>query len=176
VIKFVSDLREVSGFLWVLWFPPPIKVALNNIYQHNNFIVRMSLTRYNKFRARIFLNLKLLYKKLKLNLNKGFCLQIHSTLFFYNWNLLQLKFGITEICYDWNLFESCSWRDVLDTILCDKVCQWLTRGQWFSLGTLVSSTNKTDLHDITEILLKVALNNIYQHNNFLVRMSLLEFS
>jgi hypothetical protein len=24
VIKFVSDLRQVGGFLWVLWFPPPI--------------------------------------------------------------------------------------------------------------------------------------------------------
>jgi hypothetical protein len=23
VIKFVSDLRQVSGFLWVLRFPPP---------------------------------------------------------------------------------------------------------------------------------------------------------
>jgi hypothetical protein len=31
-------------------------------------------------------------------------------------------------------------------------------GQWFSLGTLVSSTNKIDRHDIAEILLKVALN------------------
>jgi hypothetical protein len=30
----------------------------------------------------------------------------------------------------------------------------------FSLGTPVSSNNKTDLHDITEILLKVALNTI----------------
>jgi len=30
-------------------------------------------------------------------------------------------------------------------------------GRWFSLGTSVSSTNKTDGHDITEILLKVAL-------------------
>jgi hypothetical protein len=29
---------------------------------------------------------------------------------------------------------------------------------WFSPGTPVSSTNKTDRHDITEILLKVALN------------------
>jgi hypothetical protein len=35
-------------------------------------------------------------------------------------------------------------------------------GQWFSLGTPVSSTNKTDRHDITEILLKVALNTIKQ--------------
>ena len=30
-------------------------------------------------------------------------------------------------------------------------------GWWFSPGTLVSSTKKTDRHDITEILLKVAL-------------------
>jgi hypothetical protein len=35
-------------------------------------------------------------------------------------------------------------------------------GQWFSPGTPVSSTNKTDCHDITEILLKVALNTINQ--------------
>ena len=32
----------------------------------------------------------------------------------------------------------------------------------FSLGPLVSSTNKTDHHDITEILLKVALNKHHQ--------------
>jgi hypothetical protein len=31
-------------------------------------------------------------------------------------------------------------------------------GQWFSPDTLVSSTNKTDRHDITEILLKMAFN------------------
>ena len=30
-------------------------------------------------------------------------------------------------------------------------------GRWFSPGTPVSSTNKTDCHDITEILLKIAL-------------------
>ena len=33
-------------------------------------------------------------------------------------------------------------------------------GLWFSPGTPVSSTNKTDHHDITEILLKVVLNTI----------------
>ena len=32
--------------------------------------------------------------------------------------------------------------------------------RWFSPGTPVSSTNKTDLHDVTEILLTVALNTI----------------
>ena len=36
----------------------------------------------------------------------------------------------------------------------------LATARWFSLGTLVSSTNKTDCHDITEILLKVALNTL----------------
>ena len=52
---------------------------------------------------------------------------------------------------------------VLDTTLCDKVCQRLAAGQWFSPGTPVSSINKTDSHDITEILLKVALNSITPH-------------
>jgi hypothetical protein len=42
--------------------------------------------------------------------------------------------------------------------LCDKVCQWLATGRRFSPGPPVSSTNKTDSHDITELLLKVALN------------------
>ena len=27
VIKFVSDVRQVGGFLWVLWFPPLIKLT-----------------------------------------------------------------------------------------------------------------------------------------------------
>ena len=33
-------------------------------------------------------------------------------------------------------------------------------GRWFSLVTLVSSTHKIDCHDVTKILLKVALNII----------------
>ena len=57
-------------------------------------------------------------------------------------------------------FESCSWHGVLDTTLCDKVCQWLETCRWFSPGTLVSSSNKTDRHDITEIRMKVALTTI----------------
>jgi hypothetical protein len=49
-------------------------------------------------------------------------------------------------------------RGVLVT-LCYKVV-WLSAGRWFSLGTPISSTNKTDRHNMTEILLKVALNTI----------------
>jgi hypothetical protein len=55
--------------------------------------------------------------------------------------------------------------DELDTTLCDKVCQLLATGLWFSLGTLVSSTHKSDRHDITEILFKVAFNTINQPTN-----------
>ena len=64
-------------------------------------------------------------------------------------------------------------RGVLDSTLCENVCQWLAAGRWFSPGTPVSSTNKTDHNDITWILLKVVLNNLtitkciqlLQHNN-----------
>ena len=51
-----------------------------------------------------------------------------------------------------------AWRGVLDTTLCDQVCQWLTTGRWIYLGTPVSSTNKTDRRDIAELLLKVVFN------------------
>ena len=56
--------------------------------------------------------------------------------------------------------ESHWWQDVVDTTLCDIVCQWLATGRRFSPGTPVYSTNKANRHDITEILLKVALNTI----------------
>ena len=45
------------------------------------------------------------------------------------------------------------------------VSDLLTAGCWFSPGTLFSSCNKTDHHDITEILLKVALH--HSPNNYI---------
>ena len=62
---------------------------------------------------------------------------------------------------------------VLNTRLCDQVCQWLATGRWFSP---VSSTNKTDLRDIAELVLKVAFNNIthplyyYSRNNYILNI------
>ena len=55
-------------------------------------------------------------------------------------------------------------NSTLDTTLYDKVCQRLAAGRWFYMGTSVS-TKKTDRHDITEILLKVALNTITLYIN-----------
>jgi hypothetical protein len=39
-----------------------------------------------------------------------------------------------------------------------QVCQWLAVGRWFSPCTPISSTNKTDRSEKTEILLKMAIN------------------
>jgi hypothetical protein len=47
----------------------------------------------------------------------------------------------------------------------DKVYQLLVHGRWFSPDTLASSTTKTGRHDITEILLKVALNTKKSKSN-----------
>ena len=49
-------------------------------------------------------------------------------------------------------FKSRRLGGVLDTTLCDKVCQWLAIGRGFSPCNLVYYTNKT------EMLLKAALN------------------
>ena len=57
------------------------------------------------------------------------------------------------------------------TTLCDKVCLWLATSRWFSRGTPVSSTNKSDRHNITEILLKVAWTDYNRRLQFPSRWS-----
>ena len=60
------------------------------------------------------------------------------------------------------------------TFLCScKMCKPVTC-QWFSPGTPVSSTNKTDCHDITGILLKVELSTINCKPVLLVPLLVLE--
>ena len=62
---------------------------------------------------------------------------------------------ITKICE----FESCSWQGVLVQHYVINLFIFAA-DQWISPGTPVSSTNKTDRHYITQILLKVVLNTI----------------
>jgi hypothetical protein len=52
----------------------------------------------------------------------------------------------------------------LSCICYEDVTFIFTTGRWFSPGPSVSSSNKTDRHDITELLLKVELNTIKQTN------------
>ena len=47
----------------------------------------------------------------------------------------------------------------------DTVYQLLANGQWFSPGTLASSTTKSGRHDIAEILMKVALKHQKSNQN-----------
>jgi hypothetical protein len=80
-----------------------------------------------------------------------------------------MESSYTGIVHDWKALNSCyqkingpiyfyptkitltiknSSLGVLDTTLCDKVCQWFATGQWFSPSTPVFSTNKTDRYII----------------------------
>ena len=86
-----------------------------------------------------------------------FSLSVSTTFFLSQWNKILNK---RKMCIN-QIQSQCLANlilNVLDTKLCDKVCQ----RRWFSMGSLVSSTSKADCHDITEILLKVALNTINQ--------------
>jgi hypothetical protein len=58
-------------------------------------------------------------------------------------------------------------RGVLDTTLCDKVCQWLAVGTGYFPGIPVSSANKTDRHNLCPIqLLKyLAIKYVYSKSN-----------
>jgi hypothetical protein len=58
---------------------------------------------------------------------------------------------------------------------CDKVCQWLATGLWFSPGPPVSSTNKTDRHDITEILMKLSFFSITKQTKNQSKWALINF-
>jgi len=66
-----------------------------------------------------------------------------------------------EVCLSNPHYLNTTLNYLLDTTL--YMCQRLAAGRWFSPCSLVSCTNKTDRYDITQILLKVALNTITQH-------------
>ena len=108
---------------------------------------------------------------------KRYCFCLHIIPFIlirFCWGRSCMVVGFTTTCaisaYQHKRceFEPHSWWGVLDTTLCGKVCQWLATGLWFSPGTPISSTNKTDRHDITKILLKVAskINRWFIKNGF----------
>jgi hypothetical protein len=62
---------------------------------------------------------------------------------------------------------------------CPRYFRWKTSIKfkwWFSPGTLVSSTNKTDRQDIAEILLKVVLNTIIHNSPIFTRNNCSHFT
>jgi hypothetical protein len=99
-------------------------------------------------------------------LSKHINLSLHCTLG-PSWSWSYGSWIYNYLCNQW-LSPLMLWVRILIrarcTTLCDKVCQWLVTGRWFSPGPPVPSTNKTDCRDITEILLKVVLNTIKRTN------------
>ena len=63
-------------------------------------------------------------------------------------------------------FETCKHSIYIWLFVVPYLGQSIVSSRWFSPGPPVSSTNKTDRHDITEILLKVAWNTIKQTISF----------
>jgi len=118
----------------------------------------------------------LIQKLLLVSINTQTLIIIHTVSFLLiSYNLIFRRLSVVAVIYgSWIYNYICNqclsplmlWVRipirVRRTTLCDKVCQWLATSRWFSPGPPVSSTNKTDRHDITEILLKVALNTIKQ--------------
>ena len=79
------------------------------------------------------------------------------------YNTVVTKYKVITKSIMWCQSGFYTWWGVLDTTiatLCDNVCQRLAACHWSSLCTPGPPTNKTDCNDITEILLKVALNII----------------
>ena len=58
-----------------------------------------------------------------------------------------------------------SWRGELDTTLCDKVCQWSVADRGFL--RVLRFSPPTDRHNLSQILLKVALNTINQQTKIM---------
>jgi hypothetical protein len=78
---------------------------------------------------------------------------------FHTWTYITTVQSVPITPKLWLLFFR-SWQGILDTTVHVKVYQWFVPSHWFSYmqGT-PSSINKTDRHTITDIMLKVALNN-----------------
>jgi hypothetical protein len=67
-------------------------------------------------------------------------------------SLSPIRRGFTPVFVNYN--KGCTQLAVAS----NKVYQLFAHGRWFSPGTPASSTTKAGRHDITKILLKVALN------------------
>jgi hypothetical protein len=129
----------------------------------------------NKRRNRSLYNRKVLSPEAHYHASRNI-FALLCTIFDDNFGMLIVFKRVRVMVFNatFNNISAILWRSVLleketrstrwKPLTCRNVCQWLATGRWFSPGFPVSSTNKTDRHDITEILLKVALNIIKQTN------------
>ena len=110
VIKFVSDLREVSGFLWVLKFPPQIKLKQQFADIHDNPLCHVILITSQQSLL-LSLNSEWLTVKQQIPILKS--LVLHEP----ELNCLHGRIGSPPICFFF--FESSS------CVLCAQCCHFL---------------------------------------------------
>ena len=148
-------------YLWVLTFP------LENFSEFGNFVITLIYSLRNMWTIKY--TKTIWYWGTNINESSLYPTCIIQSLT-DNWIInykIVLPYACMHIFQRKKLFPAQARYTRIDTTLCDKVCQWLATGRWFSLDTPVSSTNKTDSHDITEIWLKVALNTITSMKSYL---------
>jgi hypothetical protein len=79
--------------------------------------------------------------RMKFTMSRPFASMVKAVLYIFILNICL----VCPICANrFNVYrhfnmKHCSWQGVLDTTLCDKICQCLATGRWFSLCTPVSS-------------------------------------
>ena len=93
-VKFVSDLRQVSGFLWVLRFPPPIKLTARY-----NWNIVVSGVKHHKLNQIAILN----YWKI--------CLKLHQTF----WSISCLFY--TGYSKDFSVISKASFQCTMKVLL-----------------------------------------------------------
>ena len=74
------------------------------------------------------------------------------------------SYQIQIVCFKRGASWPWSFGMARSTTLCDQVCQWFATGWCFSPCSPVSSTNKTDRHNMTEILLNTIKPNQANQN------------
>ena len=101
-----------------------LKSAISNCIEYTSILVKIKLTNFRRGHCDRDCMISWIYNYLY-----NQCISLLTL-----WVRISLRQGVLDI----------------GTPLCDKVCQWLETGRWFSPGTPISSTNKTDRHDIAE--------------------------
>ena len=139
------------NFCWYNSFYAIIKMLISNLLHTTHFWYN-----FHQVREITYFGIKSLMCKRFILWYSAFVksLRVHDRMVIYNYLWKQGLSPLTlwvRILLRWG---------VLDTTLCHEYCHWLAADRWFSSGPPVSSTIKTDRHDITEILFIVALNTI----------------
>jgi hypothetical protein len=173
VMKFVSDLRQICGFLYTTlcdevcqWLSTGRWFSLYNIMWWSLSVTcdRSVVFSIQHYVIKFVSDLRQVGGFLYTTLCDEVCQWLATDLWFSLYNNMWWSLSVT---FDGSVVFSIQHyvmkfvsdlRQVggfLYTTLCDEVCQWLATGRWFSPGILVCSTNKTECHDITESGIKL---------------------